>query len=118
MIVVNLGNNLIALERHREAYELLTELGGLVHAEDARAEADYNLAIAAYRTERYAEAVPLFTVYAKEHPDDAPTLLMLGACAIGVDDASLARSSLTRFLELAAEADPNRAVAERWLAEL
>ena len=118
VIAVNLGTNLLAQGRHEEAYALVGQLEPSIVAEDARQLAAFNRAVAAYRLERYAEALPEFERYAEAHPRDARSRLLLGACAIGVDDALKARAALRAFLELAAPDDPDRSTVEGWLEGL
>ena len=60
--------NLLALDRPRAAYEFIASYReGVRRAENAR-ELNYNLAVAAFRLERYDEALPLLQQYRAARP--------------------------------------------------
>jgi len=118
VIVVNLSHNLIARGRYEDAVRVLREHGNEVLEPASRDLVAFNLALATYRLERYAEALPLLRAYAERHPRDARSRLLLGASAIGVGDEDTARAALEAFLVLAPAGDPDRITAREWLRNL
>ena len=72
----------------------------------------YNLARAAYRLSRFAEALPGLSDYVAQVPLDADAQYMLGRSALATGDRDRGTAALERYLALRPNA-PDRAEVQR-----
>lgn len=115
--LVNRSFNLLAQRRSEDARRFIEQTAALVTDDEARAQLDYNLAVARYNLGDFADALPLFRDYANAHPGDARCRYLLGVSALGSGDTSLAREALEAYLQLAPNAR-DRAQVEAFLRTL